>query len=64
MLTGFPAIASVSDCSPGLLSALLKVDYESEKLTWELIVGGGLVIAANVLGFWPPSPRTETGVAV
>jgi hypothetical protein len=29
--------------------------YASEALNWALIGGGGLVIAANVLGFWPTS---------
>ena len=36
---------------PNLLSPLLGVPYKSETLTWALIGGGGLVVAANVLGF-------------
>jgi drug/metabolite transporter (DMT)-like permease len=38
---------------PDMLSPLLGLTYASEALNWALIGGGGLVIAANVLGFWP-----------
>jgi drug/metabolite transporter (DMT)-like permease len=34
---------------PGIFSTLAKVDYENEALTRELLLGGGLVVAANVL---------------
>ena len=37
---------------PDLLSPTVGVHYESEAMTWALAGGGGLVIAANVLGLW------------
>jgi drug/metabolite transporter (DMT)-like permease len=34
---------------PGWLSRFAHIDYANEKVTWHLIVGGGLITAANVL---------------
>jgi hypothetical protein len=34
---------------PGLVSVWAGVDYPSESVTWRLLVGGGLITAANVL---------------
>ena len=32
---------------PGILSGLIGVQYPNETLTWNLVVGGGLILAAN-----------------
>ncbi len=34
---------------PALISRWAGIDYPNERLTWQLLVGGGLVVAANLL---------------
>ena len=43
---------------PGLLSAWAGFDYPNERLTWQLLAGGGLVTLANVLLQLRPPART------
>ncbi len=38
---------------PGLISALCAIQYANESITWPIIIGGSLVLAANVLALWP-----------
>jgi len=44
---------------PGALSALAGVDYPNETLTAKLLVGGGLIAAANALVLWLLVPETK-----
>ena len=37
---------------PGWLSVLAKVDYPNEHVTWRLMLGGGLITAANLVMLW------------
>ncbi len=59
-----PVFASV--CAlilPGWLSGLMATEYGNEKLTWRLLVGGGLILLANValqLGAKKTSPDQDT----
>ena len=42
---------------PGIISRTTGVDYPNEVLTWNLMLGGGLILAANVwLQLRPPGP--------
>jgi drug/metabolite transporter (DMT)-like permease len=34
---------------PGIISVWAHINYPNERLTWQLLVGGGLVVAANLL---------------
>jgi drug/metabolite transporter (DMT)-like permease len=34
---------------PGMISRWARIDYLNERVTWQLLAGGGLVIAANLL---------------
>ncbi|MBA3848508.1 MAG: hypothetical protein C0502_00750 [Opitutus sp.] len=44
---------------PGLLSAWAGFNYPNESLTWHLLLGGGLITAANILiQLRPPKPAT------
>jgi len=38
---------------PGIMSAAFKIRYPNESLTPHLLIGGGLVTAANLLAMWP-----------
>jgi drug/metabolite transporter (DMT)-like permease len=42
---------------PGLLSRLPGISYADERLLPRLLIGGGLITAANVLVLWRPAPR-------
>lgn len=42
---------------PALFSAWGRLDYPNEQVTWHLLVGGGLITAANVLLQLKPLPR-------
>lgn len=45
-----PIFGSILACTlPALLSAWLALQYANEQLTWNLLVGGGLITIANVL---------------
>jgi drug/metabolite transporter (DMT)-like permease len=46
---------------PGLFSAWAGVNYPNETLTTHLLVGGGIITAANVLAQWPASMPTARG---
>jgi drug/metabolite transporter (DMT)-like permease len=52
---------------PGWLSAAFQIHYPNEAVTVRLLVGGGLITAANLLAMWPiprPSPlASATGRA-
>ena len=53
-----PVFASVMALFlPALFSAWAGIDYPNEQLTWQLLVGGGLVTLANVLIQFSPPPR-------
>lgn len=53
-----PVFASVMALFlPALFSAWAGFDYANERLTWHLLVGGGLVTLANVLIQLNPPPR-------
>ena len=43
---------------PALFSAWAGFDYANERLTWHLLLGGGLVTVANVLIQFRPPPET------
>jgi drug/metabolite transporter (DMT)-like permease len=48
---------------PGWLSAWMQTSYANESLTWRLVIGGGLILLANVaLHLRPTAPR-ETRAA-
>ncbi|TVP93951.1 MAG: DMT family transporter [Planctomycetaceae bacterium] len=40
---------------PGVLSRLFSVEYENERIVLPMLVGGGLIIVANLLSLWPHS---------
>ncbi len=42
---------------PGMISLLGVIAYENETLAVEQVVGGGLILLANVLALWPDSSR-------
>ncbi len=48
---------------PGWLSKLAHVDYPNEHITWRLVVGGGLILAANLVILWE-AKRLEKKVGV
>jgi drug/metabolite transporter (DMT)-like permease len=53
-----PLFASLwSMCLPGWIAALVTIDYVNEQLTLELIVGGVLVMIANVVALWPQAAK-------
>ena len=43
---------------PALFSAWAGFDYANERLTWHLLLGGGLVTLANILIQLKPPPET------
>lgn len=43
---------------PGLFSRWTGIDYANEELTKNLLLGGGLILAANALAQWRPNSRT------
>lgn len=54
-------VAGFAFFMPAMLSALLAVNYANETLTRELVIGGGLIIAANVvMQIWAPSGKTDS----
>jgi hypothetical protein len=44
---------------PGWFAGLSGIAYPNEKLTVELLIGGLLVLIANVVALWP-QPRSES----
>lgn len=59
-----PVFASVMALFlPAMFSAWAGFDYPNERLTWHLLVGGGLVTLANVLIQLNPPPASRVGVA-
>lgn len=42
---------------PGIFSVWAAIDYPDERATWALVIGGGLITAANVLVQTAPPPR-------
>jgi len=38
---------------PGWISVMCLVSYENEVLSWHLVIGGSLLIVANVIALWP-----------
>lgn len=44
---------------PGLLSYLFAVNYENERIVLPMLLGGGLIIAANLLSLWPHARRRK-----
>jgi len=45
-------------CLPALFSRWAGIDYANEHLTVNLLIGGGLITAANLLIQWKPPPRS------
>lgn len=45
---------------PAWLSAWGRLDYPNEQVTWHLLVGGGLITAANILIQLKPPPKAST----
>ncbi len=50
-------------CLPGWFSPILGLKYSAERPGWELIAGGLLLIAGNVLALWPESPSSGASLA-
>lgn len=50
-------------CLPAVFSHWAGIDYPNEKLSLNLLLGGGLITVANLLIQWKPPPRTEAVVA-
>ena len=46
---------------PGVLAGISRIQYSNERLSARLILGGGLVVSANVLVQLPWSPRLFRG---
>ncbi|MCE3018468.1 MAG: DMT family transporter [Pirellula sp.] len=45
---------------PGVIASFIPLIYQNESATWQLIVGGLFILAANVIALWPSkSERTE-----
>jgi len=44
---------------PGLLSASIGVEYANERIVMPMFVGGGLIIAANLISLWPAPTRRD-----
>ncbi|MBU6174506.1 MAG: DMT family transporter, partial [Planctomycetes bacterium] len=42
---------------PGLLAGFLTLEYQNESLTVHLMVGGFLILVANIVALWPRSER-------
>jgi drug/metabolite transporter (DMT)-like permease len=42
---------------PGIIAGFAQIDYANEQLSARLLLGGGLVVSANVLLQLPWSPR-------
>jgi hypothetical protein len=50
---------------PALFSRWASIDYPNELATWSLVIGGGLIMAANVLVQATARPRLgSSGIAV
>ncbi len=46
---------------PAWLSTWFLIDYANERLVWPMLIGGALIIVANLVSLWPRSPeRLET----
>lgn len=55
-----PVFASaMALCLPALFSAWAGFEYANERLTWHLLIGGGLITLANVLIQLKPPPKTS-----
>jgi drug/metabolite transporter (DMT)-like permease len=50
-------------CLPAVFSRWAGIDYPNERLSLNLLLGGGLITAANLLIQWKPPPRTEAALA-
>jgi drug/metabolite transporter (DMT)-like permease len=45
---------------PGVIASFIPLIYQNESATWQLIVGGLFILAANVIALWPTKgDRTE-----
>jgi drug/metabolite transporter (DMT)-like permease len=45
---------------PGVIASFIPLIYQNESATWQLIVGGLFILAANVIALWPTKvERTE-----
>ena len=38
---------------PGVIASFIPLIYQNESATWQLIVGGLFILAANVIALWP-----------
>ena len=48
---------------PAIFSRWAGIDYPSERVSLNLLLGGGLITAANLLIQWKPPPRVESTLA-
>jgi drug/metabolite transporter (DMT)-like permease len=48
---------------PGLLSSAFGVQYANERMVMPMVVGGGLIVVANLVSLWP-APPTSSGSSV
>jgi drug/metabolite transporter (DMT)-like permease len=48
---------------PALFSIIAHIHYANEVFTWHLLLGGGLIIAANLIVALKPQPRSGNGIA-
>ena len=51
--------ASAAMILPGLLSARVGVHYPNEQMVMPMLLGGGLIVLANLISLWPRSPATQ-----
>jgi len=55
-----PVFASIAAMIlPGLLSLTIGVEYANERIVMPMFVGGGLIIAANLISLWPAPTRRD-----
>ncbi len=51
--------ASAAMILPGLISASVGVQYANEQVVMPMLLGGGLIVIANLISLWPRSPSAE-----
>jgi hypothetical protein len=44
---------------PGLLSSAFGVQYANERMVMPMVVGGGLIVVANLVSLWPAPPTSS-----
>jgi drug/metabolite transporter (DMT)-like permease len=55
-----PVFASIAAMIlPGLLSAAIGVDYANERLVMPMLIGGSLIIVANLISLWPAPMKID-----